>query len=281
MARSFLPRYEVATGLSQGARAYQEDAIIADFPCGADFGFAVLSDGMGGHEAGDVASKMLTTKMYSELKLQSGSFIEKERRIPNHLIGSAADANTQISEYISDHPDAKGMGATLVGLIAIEDRLYWMSVGDSPLYHFRGGALSQLNEDHSMAPQIDFMAEQGLIDAEAAKNHPDRNSLTSAITGDKVDKIDCPPLPFRLQTGDIVVLSSDGLQYLEDADIEALLKEHWERPCAEIAQALLGAIEELDDPDQDNVSFAILRIHHTEPVASASAEGADETGHAA
>ncbi len=282
MEPAFLPRYEVATGLSQGKRPYQEDALVADFPCGADVGFAVLADGMGGHEAGDVASKMLVTKMYSELKLQSGSFLEKERRIPNHLIGSAADANTLISEYIEENPDARGMGATLVGLILIENRLFWMSVGDSPLYLFRDGALSQLNEDHSMAPQIDFMAKQGLIDPEAAKTHPDRNSLTSAITGDKVDKIDCPPQPYLLKADDIVVLSSDGIQYLEEEHIEELLKEHRDSSCADIARAFMAAIEDLDDPDQDNVSFAVLKVNHTETVsAEASDDEAQKAGHAA
>ncbi len=282
MESAFLPRYEVATALSQGARPYQEDALVADFPSGADVGFAVLADGMGGHEAGDVASKMLVTKMYSELKMQSGSFFEKERRIPNYLIGSAADANMQVSEYIEENPDAKGMGATLVGLILIENRLFWMSVGDSPLYLFRDGALSQLNEDHSMAPQIDFMAKQGLIDPETAKNHPDRNSLTSAITGDKVDKIDCPPQPYLLAAGDIVVLSSDGIQYLEEEHIEQLLKDNQHSACAEIARTFLAAIEDLDDPDQDNVSFAVLRVNHTEPATvEADDDEAEEAGHAA
>ena len=281
MARTLQPRFDVATGLSQGARPYQEDAIVADFPCGADVGFAVLSDGMGGHSAGDMASKIVVTKMYSELKLQSGSFLEKERRIPNRLIGSAADANTLISEYIVDFPEAKGMGATLVGLVLIENRLFWVSVGDSPLYLFRDGTMSQLNADHSMAPQIDFMAKQGLIDEETAKNHPDRNSLTSAIIGGQVEKIDCPPEPYVLEANDIVLLTSDGLQYLEENWIETVLKENKDSPCAEIAEALLAAVDELDHPDQDNVSFAVLRVNHTEPVATEADLPAEDAGHAA
>lgn len=281
MARPFQPRFDVATGLSQGARPYQEDAVVADFPCGADFGFAVLSDGMGGHSAGDMASKIVVTKMYSELKLQSGSFLEKERRIPNRLIGSAADANTLISDYISDFPESEGMGATLVGLVLIENRLFWVSVGDSPLYLFRDGGLSQLNEDHSMAPQIDFMAKQGLIDEETAKNHPDRNSLTSAIIGGQVDKIDCPPTPYTLEADDILLLTSDGLQYLEESWIEEILTENKDSSCADIAEAFLGAVDELDHPDQDNVSFAVLRVNHTKPVSTEAEAPAEDAGHAA
>ena len=70
-----------------------------------------------------------------------------------------------------------------------------------------------------MAPQIDFMVEQGLIDAEAGRNHPDRNCLTSVILGDRGAKSDCPKKPFELRVGGIGVVSSDGLQYLEDAKI--------------------------------------------------------------
>ena len=68
MWRSREPRYDVASGISQGARDYQEDAITADFPVGAEAGFVVLADGMGGHAAGDVASKIVLTEVYSELK---------------------------------------------------------------------------------------------------------------------------------------------------------------------------------------------------------------------
>ena len=278
MPRPFQPRYDVATGLSQGARPYQEDAIVTDFPFGSDVGLAVLSDGMGGHEAGDVASKIAVTKMYAELKLASVNFSAKERLIPNRLIGSAADANTLISEHITDFPETKGMGATLVGVVLIENRLYWVSVGDSPLYLFRDGALSQLNEDHSMASQIDFMAAQGLIEPEAAKNHPDRNSLTSAITGEHVEKLDCPPQAYELLAGDIVLLSSDGLQYLQDENIEGLLKHNKDKSSAEIAEELLTAIETLCDPNQDNVSFAVIRLNHAEEAqASAWSKTTTET----
>ena len=68
MWRSREPRYDVASGISQGARDYQEDAITSDFPVGAEAGFVVLADGMGGHAAGDVASKIVLTEVYSELK---------------------------------------------------------------------------------------------------------------------------------------------------------------------------------------------------------------------
>lgn len=266
MWRSPEPRYDVAAGLSQGGREYQEDAIVTDFPFGMDSGVTVLADGMGGHEAGDVASKIVVTEVFSELKFLSGTFAEDEPAIPSHFAKATMGANEKIMDYVKSNPAARGMGATLVALVLVENRLYWMSVGDSPLYLLRDGKLQQLNEDHSLAPQIDFMVAQGLMDPEVARKHPDRNCLTSVIMGQRIAKSDCPVKPFELKLGDIVVVSSDGLQYLEDQRIEKILHKYRRRKSAEIAGHLLEAIAALGDPDQDNISFSVIKLNHMKPV---------------
>jgi len=266
MWRSPEPRYDVASAISQGARDYQEDAIITDFPFGMDSGVAVLADGMGGHAAGDVASKIVVTEVFSELKFLSANFAEYESEIPEYLRQATVNANGVVRDHVVDSPETRGMGATLVSLILVENRLYWMSIGDSPLYLLRGGKLQQLNEDHSMAPQIDFMVEQGLMDAEVAKYHPDRNCLTSVILGDKVAKSDCPSKPFELRMGDILVVASDGVQYLETKKIEKLLNRRRNKKSAEIAGYLLEALDDLADPDQDNISFSVIKLNHMKAV---------------
>jgi len=265
MWKSPEPHFDVAAAICQGARDYQEDAIITDFPSGTDIGMAVLADGMGGHAAGDVASKMVVTEAFSKLKFESVNFAEYETQIPYHLTHAAAEANSCVHEYVQDNPSVRGMGATLVSLVVIEDRLYWLSIGDSPVYLLRGGKLKQLNEDHSMAPQIDMMVKAGLLDAEAAQNHPDRNCLTSVILGENVVRTDCPKTPFKLEVGDLVVVSSDGLQFLEDARIEKILQKYRRRKSAEIVERLLAALDELADPDQDNISFAVIKLNHNKP----------------
>ncbi len=271
MWRSPEPRFDVASAICQGGRDYQEDAIITDFPFGTDTGMVVLADGMGGHAAGDVASKIVVTEVFSELKFQSANFVQQEKKIPSLMANAASQANLAVSEHVSHNPAVRGMGATLVSLVLVENRMFWMSIGDSPLYHFRSGKMKQLNEDHSMAPQIDFMAKQGLLDAEAAKNHPDRNALTSVILGGRVAKSDCPGTPFEVQVGDIIVVSSDGLQYLEEAKIQQILHRYRRRKSAEIAGHLLAAIETLADPDQDNVSLAVIKLNHNKPMERAIA----------
>lgn len=271
MWRSPEPRFDVASALCQGGRDYQEDAIVTDFPFGADTGLVVLADGMGGHAAGDVASKIVVTEVYSDLKFLSAEFSQKEAHIPEMLSNAAAQANQVVREHVMDNPATRGMGATLVATVFVENRFYWMSIGDSPLYHFRNGKMQQLNEDHSMAPQIDFMVKSGLLDEEAGRNHPDRNCLTSVILGDRVAKSDCPATPYDMQVGDIVVVSSDGLQYLEEAVIQKILNRYRRRKSSEIAGYLLEAIEKLADPDQDNISFSVIKLNHNKPMERAIA----------
>lgn len=266
MWRSPEPRYDVASGIAQGGRDYQEDAIVSDFPYGMDSGVTVLADGMGGHEAGDVASKLVVTEVFSTLKFSSADFSVDEPHLPGMLTRATVEANAAVREYVQDNPAAQGMGATLVATVLVENRLFWMSVGDSPLYLLRDGKLRQLNEDHSLAPQIDFMVEQGLISEDDAKNHPDRNCLTSVIMGTKIPRSDCPKGSFELKMGDILVVSSDGLQYLGDTAIQKLLHKYRRRKSAEIAGHLLEAINTLADPDQDNVSFAVIKLNHMKPV---------------
>lgn len=252
-------QFDVASAIDIGQRDFQEDALICDFPIGSDLGFAVLADGMGGHAAGDVASKIVVTEVFAELKLQSGDFRQLEGDISGVLLDAVKAANDCISAHAESEPGTEGMGATLVAPVLMGDRLYWISVGDSPLYLFRNGSMTQLNEDHSMAPQIDYLVRTGLMEAESAMHHPDRNCLTSVLSGSPIARIDCPKTPIRLIHGDIVIAASDGLQFLESEEICDLLSEHTNATSSEISNALLRGLEDLDDPDQDNVSFCVIK----------------------
>ncbi|MCB2150928.1 MAG: serine/threonine-protein phosphatase [Rhodobacteraceae bacterium] len=244
-----------------GARSYQEDAITSDFLVGADSGFVVVADGMGGHAAGDVASKLVLTTVYSELKFHYAD-VDAFEADAHRILGEIAQkANASIRERIALVPETKGMGSTLVVPIINENRLYWLSIGDSPLYRLRNGKLTQLNADHSLAPQIDMMAKAGMLSPEAAQNHPDRNCLVSALMGGKIAKIDCPEKPEQLQTGDILLCGSDGMQVLPDAQIERLLNKYRRKRASEIAENLLDEVLKADDPQQDNVSFCVIKIN--------------------
>lgn len=258
-------RFDAASVLSLGQRDHQEDALASDFPIGANFGFAVLADGMGGHAAGDVASKIVVTEVFSELMFQSSDVEGMTADIGGVLRNAAYAANECVRAHTETNPDTDGMGSTLLAPVIDNEKLYWISVGDSPLLLYRDGKLTQLNEDHSMAPQIDLMVAAGAITEDAALNHPDRNALTSVLFGDEIEAIDCRDEPFILADGDVLIASSDGLQFLDDREIIAILRNTLSKPAATIARALLDALENLDDPAQDNISFTVIK---TEAVAA-------------
>jgi serine/threonine protein phosphatase PrpC len=252
-------RFDVASAMSQGRRDYQEDALATDFPSDTTIGFAVLADGMGGHVAGDVASRIAVTQMFDDLKLRLAAPTDFTADVPGALMAAVGSANLVLGAHSAAHPDASGMGATVVGLVFVGDAFYWISVGDSPLYLYRDGKLSQLNEDHSLAPQIDFLVREGMMDPEVGRHHPDRHCLTSVLIGGEIERIDCVAAPFQLKAGDLVIVASDGLQTLDDGQIEALLARSRGRTSSEIAETLLAAVERCADPEQDNVSLSVIQ----------------------
>ncbi|MEM7668620.1 MAG: protein phosphatase 2C domain-containing protein [Pseudomonadota bacterium] len=252
--------YDVASVLNRGCRDYQEDAIATDVPIGADFGYAVLSDGMGGHAAGDVASKIVVTEVFSELKFQTSDIDGLVAHMGEVLRSAAVSANECMAAHAANNPQTAGMGATLVAPVFIQNSLFWISIGDSPLYLMRGGRLRQLNEDHSLGPHIDYMVRSGMMPEDIGRNHPDRNALTSVLIGEPIERIDCPERPFKLKDGDILVVASDGLQFLSNRQISQIVSENAELGSAEIAASLLEELRELDDPEQDNVCFSVIKV---------------------
>ncbi len=220
----------------------------------------VLADGMGGHAAGDVASKIVVTEVFAELKLQCGNQAEFERNVSDILLDAALSANECVNGHVQNNPKTAGMGATLVAPVFIRDSMSWISIGDSPLFLYRDGRLVQLNEDHSMAPQIDLMVASGMIGEDAGASHPDRNCLTSVLIGDEIPRIDCPKSPIKILDGDILIVASDGLQFLTNRQIEKVLGNSKDQTSQEIVTRLLAGLEKLSDPDQDNISFSVVQV---------------------
>ena len=252
--------YDHAMAQALGRRDCQEDALIGSFAVGSDLGFVVLADGMGGHAAGDIASRIVVTEVFSELMFRAPQIGASQADIPAVLRDAAQAADRCIAAHVLTDPGTRGMGATLVAPLIVRDAMWWISIGDSPLFLFRDNMLRQLNEDHSLAPQIDYMMANGMIDRAVGLTHPDRNILTSALFGGQIAQIDCPSVPLPLQAGDIVIAASDGLQFLDNPAISAILATVQTRTSADIARALMDAVTALDHPDQDNLSFSVIRV---------------------
>jgi len=252
--------YDTAMSIEIGRRDRQEDALASDFPSGQAFGFVVLADGMGGHAAGDMASKIVVTEVFSELKLRSGDPDLLEPCIGDVLKGAALHANTCVGHYAREHRESVGMGATLLAPVFVEDRLYWVSVGDSPFYLFRDGVLTRLNENHALSSQIDYLVSAGIMDREEALSYPDQTCLTSVLIGGDIAQVDCPASPMKLMENDILIAASDGLQFISEAQIEGVLRFQRKSSAEQISAALTKEIQKLDDPDQDNLSLCVIKV---------------------
>jgi len=252
--------YDAATAISQGRRDRQEDSVASDFLAGSGIGFAVLADGMGGHAAGDMASKLAVTEVFAGLKLWSDAPQRLEPQMAHVLTEAAEDANACIRAYAASRPEALGMGATLLAPVIVDNRLYWVSIGDSPLLLFRGGRLYRLNADHSLAAQLDRMVAAGELSVEEAQSHPDRNCVTSVLTGHEIPQIDCRHAPLALQADDLVIATSDGLLALQATEIEEILAQSDRLSSAVLGDHLMACIEAANAPEQDNVAFCLIRV---------------------
>ncbi|MBK1831352.1 serine/threonine-protein phosphatase [Verrucomicrobiaceae bacterium R5-34] len=246
----------------QGDRVYQEDAqgftllVEADGGC-VEMLLTVLADGMGGENAGGHASASVVRSVADYCQYVG---MAEKQEVPEMLAAAVQEATLDLSLAIQADPELAGMGTTLLAVVVEGDQLYWISVGDSPLYLYRDGRIEQLNEDHSMMPLLLREVEQGYLDERLLKYHPDRNALRSALTGRDVELIDCPAVGLPLQSGDVVVIASDGLQTMTPDEIAQCLDEFQTCSAEEISQRLVEAVCELKQPRQDNTSVNVIKI---------------------
>jgi len=242
-----------------GARQRQEDYYAfarVPGPTGGDASLLTLvADGMGGHEAGAFASR-LASNAFVDSFLRGGGHAPGER-----LAAALAAANEAILNGTRAALQQAGcMGTTLVAALLGPDGLYWVSVGDSPAYLFRDGQIRRLNADHSYRPLIEEQIERGLITREQARQHPNRNTLRSAVTGYPIDLIDLSPNPLALRDDDLVVCASDGLFSLSVAGINSALQNLRDCAASEIANGLVEAVLGMRVEYQDNVTVAVVRV---------------------
>ena len=256
--------YEHASRATKGARSYQEDTALfwpGEEPflpgleaCanGSAALVAVLADGMGGHAGGALASRMACE---SFIKAYAGAAGARRERLKAALEA----ANQAIAETVDANPLLAGMGSTLVGVTFGPDGVEWVSVGDSPLMLFRRGEIALLNEDHSLAPELDRLAAAGRMSEADARRDPRRHMLRSAVTGDNIDLIDLSRRPLEVEPGDYIILASDGLQTLEPGEIERIVAAYAGDGASAVAGALIRAVEAMKDPHQDNATVVAVR----------------------
>jgi len=248
---------EVIPGNAQhiGAREEQQDAFgfsaLHDPEAVKRYGMlAVLADGMGGLDMGKEASQLAVQTMLNE-------YLEKTagETVPEALEKALHEANNAVCELALQHELEWNVGTTLVAAVIKEGMLYWISVGDSRIYLYRGGVLIPLTRDHIYANVLDLRVREGQLTREEAETHPERHLLTSYLGIPKLDEIDANRKPFRLAAGDWILLCSDGLY---DELSESLLEEAVRMPPPQAADFILQHVLALENPYQDNATIAIL-----------------------
>lgn len=168
-------------------------------PVGSLPNLFVVADGMGGHNAGEFASRYAVETMVNTAKNT-----EKTDTI-GILTECVSNANASLWAYAGAHDEMRGMGTTLVAAVLDGRRLVTVNVGDSRLYVI-GDGIRQITEDHSLVQE---MVRMGEMDRESARTHPDRNIITRAVGADRNVQTDV--FETVLEPGDRILLCSDGL----------------------------------------------------------------------
>lgn len=254
--------FDHASRATKGARNYQEDTALLwnrdeTGSMGAALNgasvVAVLADGMGGHTGGALASRTACETFLKAYKDHDGPNAGK-------LVDALDAANQAIADAVDEDPMLAGMGSTLVGVTFGADGIEWVSVGDSPLMLYRRGEIALLNEDHSLAPELDRLAASGAMTDEEARRDPRRHMLRSAVTGEEIELVDISRRPLKVEPGDYIILASDGLLTLEPAEIERVVSAYADDGATAVANALIRAVEALKDPHQDNATVVAVRL---------------------
>lgn len=237
-------------------RSHNEDAVFAK----ASQGLAILADGMGGYNAGEVASGMATTLLASELDRafhelapQSIDPVSGKSLAHLRLIEHIAQANSSIFRAAESQPQYAGMGTTLVVALFYDNRVTIAHIGDSRCYRLREGRFEQLTRDHSLLQeQID----SGMITVEEARLSQNKNLVTRALGVDP--EVEPELHDHDVRTGDVLLLCSDGLNdMVPDEEIALTLQALGAN--LELAGAQLIQMAN-DNGGRDNVSAILVKV---------------------
>ncbi|MCI9278998.1 Stp1/IreP family PP2C-type Ser/Thr phosphatase [bacterium D16-50] len=206
----------------------------------------LVADGMGGHNAGDYASRLAVETI---VERSSGSLETNPLRVLDEAVQSA---NGLVRKRAQETPELQGMGTTVVAAVIDGRELYVANVGDSRLYIVNSGEIRQITKDHSW---VEEMVRRGGIGKAEARNHPDKNIITRAVGAEETVRIDF--FQVLLQEGDVILMCTDGLtNMLEDEEIRMTLDGA--RDIVEKAQGLVRAANERGG--RDNISVVLIEF---------------------
>lgn len=223
----------------------QDSLYCSDNAVGSFQNLFIVADGMGGHKAGDYASRLCIESMVSMIR-SSGS------KTPVTLFEEAITyANRTVYQAALEDKEFEGMGTTMVACTLQGDTLYVANIGDSRLYLLRK-ELQQITTDHSL---VEEMVKIGNITESEARVHPQKNIITRALGIDEMVQADYFEL--QIQPEDVILLCSDGLtNMVEDDDIEYIL--HHNQSLEEAGNALIEKANA--NGGSDNITAVLVQV---------------------
>ena len=206
----------------------------------------IVADGMGGHAAGDLASRVCVETAVSSIE-GSG----QTETIPI-LAEAVQKANRAVLKKAAEKPEYAGMGTTIVAAVIDGNTLYVANVGDSRLYLIDDDRIDQITLDHSLVAE---MVRSGRISPEQMRNHPEKNIITRAVGGE--ENVEADFFDVGLHKGDVVLLCSDGLtNMVEDEQIFRIVRR--EKTLRDAGQKLISAANSAGG--RDNISVVLARL---------------------
>lgn len=232
-------------------REHNEDYIDWD----VSRGLIMLADGMGGHNAGEVASALAVNSIKEALYevLNPDDPIE-DLEYMELLKQAVIYANDEINRHSAEHPACAGMGTTIVSSLFAGDDVIFAHVGDSRIYRFRDNKLQQVTSDHSLVQE---MVDNGFLTEEEAMNSASRNLITRALG--IADSVDVDISHDKVEIGDIYLHCSDGLtDLITDKEIQAILIKH-QTDLESATQELVDLANEKGG--KDNISVILVSLN--------------------
>lgn len=222
----------------------QDFVFSSEKPVGRLPNLFIVADGMGGHKAGDFASRQATQTIVECLQNST------QENTVTAIRSAIEQANETVIAKAAESESFEGMGTTVVLATIFDNTMYVANVGDSRLYLERD-ELKQITKDHSL---VEEMVRMGGIDQEAARYHPKKNVITRAVGGS--DEIQIDFFEIQLAPGDVILMCSDGLtNMVEDSEISLILRK--QRDVVEMAETLVRTANE--NGGTDNVSVIIIK----------------------
>ena len=238
-------RFEVIAITDVGLkREINQDSVLVDH----DLGLYVVADGMGGHRGGEVASALAVETVQTYIR----EHLTESKREPRKVFADAyLEASTRI-HHKSTHesPELMGMGTTMVGVLAVENKLYIANVGDSRAYLFRNPHLWQLTEDHSL---VNEQVRAGVIPEAEAGNMVGRNVITRSVGYER--EVSADLIERTAEGNELYLLCSDGLSGMISNDRIAEICR--KGSLKEIGQKLISEAKRAGG--EDNVSIILIR----------------------